>query len=311
MRPAASIRPTALGVKGVLLFVALELAFFATDYSNLFFLLLAFSSALGVLGAAWSWQNLRNVRVGSLQVELAAAGCQRPVGIRLTASAAPRFDVAVELPLAGEHVEIAHAPMLRGETSLMGQLPPQRRGRQQAEYVRLTSRFPFGLLRVSRRVPLHVEVVTYPAPAPCEGAARDGRSDGDRGTPLPGRGDSVAGLRSFRTGDAVGDVSWKATARRGDLVVKQREHERQACVEFLIDRRRPLDELEAALSRAATLTLAARRDTPTRLLSQGADWTVDPQRGGADDALRWLAAASPLPADADPPRTGARRGGAR
>ena len=62
MRPAASIRPTALGVKGVLLFVALELAFFATDYSNLFFLLLAFSSALGALGAAWSWQNLRNVR---------------------------------------------------------------------------------------------------------------------------------------------------------------------------------------------------------------------------------------------------------
>ena len=37
------IRLSALGAKGLLLLAALELAFLATNYSNLFFLLLAFA----------------------------------------------------------------------------------------------------------------------------------------------------------------------------------------------------------------------------------------------------------------------------
>lgn len=311
MRLAASIRPTALGVKGALLFVALELAFFATDYSNLFFLLLAFSAALGALGACWSWQNLRDVRVESVRLEPAAAACRRPVEVRLCAGARPRFDVAVELTLASGRAELAHAPMLLGDAALRGHLPPQPRGVQRMSAVRLTSRFPFGLLRVSRRVPTSLELVTYPAPAPCERAPTGHRGSGAGGLHRAGPGDAVASFRPFRAGDAVADVSWKATARRGDVVVREREQGQQACVELRIDRRVAAGELEATLSRAATLALAAREDAPVRLLSQGADWTVGPRRGSRAHALRWLAAAQPLREDAAPPRPAAPKGGRR
>ena len=313
MRTAASIRPTALGVKGVLLFVALELAFFATDYSNLFFLLLAFSAALGALGACWAWQNLGGLRVESLQIELAAAECRRPVTLRLAAERRVRFDVAVELRLAAGRAELAHAPMLQGEVTLQRHLPPQPRGVEQVEALHQVSRFPFGLLRVRRRVPVQAEVVTYPAPAPSDrdGTTGRGTSTHGGGAQAAGRGDAVASLRTFRTGDAVSDVSWKATARRGRAVVKEREREQQPCIELVIDRRQASDALEQALSRAATLALAARHDAPARILSQGADWTVDPERGGVEAALRWLAAAAPLPSDSGPPRPAATRGGCR
>lgn len=311
MGPAASIRPTALGVKGALLFVALELAFFATDYSNLFFLMLAFSAALGGLGAWWSWQNLRGVQVSSLQLRLAAAGSPRPVDVRLAAGAKPRFDVAVELRLADGHAEIAHAPVLHRGDALRGELAPRPRGVEQIEWVRLTSRFPFGLLRVSRRVALRAELVTYPTPSPGSGAEADGRRRADRGRPSPGRGDSIASLRPFRDGDAVADVSWRATARRGCVVVHERERDRQACVELIVDRRAPHAALEQALSRAAALTLAARRDAPVRIVSQGGDWTVGAERGRAEDALRWLAACTPLPQDAAAPTPDLRRGSSR
>ncbi len=41
MGTAVSIRPSALGTKGLLLFATMELAFLATNYSNLVFRMLA------------------------------------------------------------------------------------------------------------------------------------------------------------------------------------------------------------------------------------------------------------------------------
>jgi uncharacterized protein (DUF58 family) len=297
-----AIRPSTLGGKGLLLFCALELAFLATNYSNLFFLLLAFSAVLGVLGAAWSWTNLKDVAVDAVRVTPAAAGSERRVHVCLRARRRLRFDVAVVLPLRAGRAEVAHAHALRGAAAVEGDLAAQPRGVERLEHLLLQSRFPFGFFVVTRRVHAPLEVVTHPAPAPLEQPSRAGGASGQGdGALVAGRGAALAGLRPFRAGDAVGDVHWRATARRGEAVVKERERDGRALVQVRIDRRADAMALERALSQATTLVLAARAGAPVQLLSQGADLLVRDAAVDAEPALTWLAEAAALPADGPPP----------
>ncbi len=299
-----AIRPTALGAKGLLLFCALELAFLATNYSNLFFLLLAFSAVLGLLGAAWAWSNLADVDVDAVRAAPAAAGSEREVTVHVRARRRLRFDVAVALPLAGGRTEVAHTAALRGAAVLGGALVAQQRGVARQQHALVQSRFPFGFFVVTRRVEASFEIVTHPAPLALDDVSRAGGADvaGD-GALLSGRGAGIAGLRPFRTGDAVSDMHWRATARRGEAVVKEREREGRALVQVRLDRRAGAEALERALSQATTLVLAARSGAPVQLLSQGADFVVDAGTGDAATALTWLAAATALPDSAPaPPR---------
>ncbi|MEO8905361.1 MAG: DUF58 domain-containing protein [Polyangiaceae bacterium] len=69
--------------------------------------------------------------------------------------------------------------------------------------------------------------------------ARGGRSHqgADRGRPGPvaGDGDQLRELREHRAGDALRRVAWKATAKRGRLMVREYEREERDVVWFLLD----------------------------------------------------------------------------
>lgn len=297
---SASLRPTRLGMKGAALFATLELAFLATSYSNLFFLLLAFCAVLGAAGAWWTHRNLRGLEVVGIEAAPGPAGRARPLTVVLRGQRRTRFGVAVALPLAGGHVEVAHAGRLTTPTVLAGTLPARPRGVEAPPRVRLISEFPFGLFRARRDVPCAVEIVSWPAP---EGEDADGAAPraGDGALAIAGRGAAIAGLRGHRTGDALADVHWKATARRDALIVKEREREADPGAAIVLDRRCGGEPFEAALRRIAGRVVAVRHRRSLRVVSQEFDANVDPERGGATAVLRWLAAATPLPPEAPPP----------
>jgi uncharacterized protein (DUF58 family) len=301
MTNRVSIRPSALGSKGCLLFAALELAFLATHYSNLFFLLLAFSAVLGVFGAWWSWRNLKGLRIESIELAAAANGSQRAAQVHLAAKRRPRFDLVVELNLERGYDEVAYTPCLVNAQAIDGTIAGQPRGVRSIDHVRITSGFPFGFFIARTTLPVIAELVTYPAPVPFGESRSGGGHEGDLGALHAGRGTALAGLRAFRTGDGMSDMHWKATARRGTPVVKERERESAPAVDVVLDRRCDQAALERALSQLTTLVLAARTDTPLHVHSQGVELLVDPDRGGADDALRWLADANTLTSSAAPP----------
>ncbi|MFT4515632.1 MAG: hypothetical protein ACI89X_001074 [Planctomycetota bacterium] len=303
MANRVSIRPSALGSKGFLLFAALELAFLATNYSNLFFLLLAFSAVLGVLGAWWSWRNLRDLQVESLGLATAASGSQRATHVHLAANRRPRFDLLVELDLEGGYCEVGYAPYLVKAQSIDDAVAGQPRGVRCITHARVTSSFPFGFFVARTTLPTDAELITYPTPIPFGESRSGGDRPGDHGALHAGRGTVLAGLRAFQTGDGMSDMHWKATARRGTPIVKERERESAPAVDVVLDRRCDEATLERALAQLTTLALAARTDTPLQVHSQGIELLVDPDRGGADDALRWLAEAKTLPSNAAPPPT--------
>jgi uncharacterized protein (DUF58 family) len=296
------IRPTLLGWKAMSLLAALLLAFFATAYSNLFFLLVTTCAALGGLGAVLAAANLRGLALVACDLPLAAAGDRRTVAVRL-AAAVPRCDVHVALRLAGGDAPLGACALVADAATLTTELPPRERGVVAVHGVRLSSSWPFGLFRAHRDVVWAGELVTYPAPA---GDARRSAAGNRGSSPRGEREAGVVGLRPFRAGDSVTDVHWKATARRGAPVVKERDVAPPPTTAVVVDRRLPAPAFAAALAGATADVLEhARRGQPLHLRSQGTRLAMVAQRDAAAPLLRWLAAATPLPADAGSPTDGA------
>lgn len=296
------ILPTELGLKGLLLLTALELAFLATAYSNLFFLLILFSCVLGGLGALWGVRELRGVRVEIAEPTPGPAGHPRPLRLELHAPGRRPLDVAVELRLGRRTCEVAHVDMFDGRATIQGTLPELPRGLAVTAAVHVVTRQPFGFFSVRRRWPLALTIVTHPDPTAADLAAvRSGDAGANAGA---GRasGASFSGLRAFRDGDAPNTVHWAATARRGTPIVKEREPEAGDVRVLCIDRRLPAAAFERALAQATAAVLGVRSSgRPVRLLAQDLDLVVRSDRTSERAALHWLAAATALPGDTPAP----------
>ncbi len=291
------VRPTELGWKGLLLLGALIGAFLATAYSNTFFLMLVFCCALGVLACAWTVANVRGLRCVRVDVPVAAAGAAREVVVQLHARR-ERRDLDVALCVGRATLAAGTAAAVAGTTGVRGTLPARARGVERVDAVRVSSRFPLGLFVAHVDLPCTAEVVTPPAPALAPVRPRDEAAAGDRVGRRGVRSPSVAELRPFRSGDALGDVHWKATARRGTAVVKEREQLADRALAIALDRRCEQAALEQALAVvAAHERLARERGLTLRVDSQGARFVVGRDRAQAAALLRWLAAAGVAAAD--------------
>jgi uncharacterized protein (DUF58 family) len=297
------VRPTELGWKGLVLLGALVGAFLATAYSNTFFLMLMFCGALGVLACAWTATNVRGLDVVRVDVPFAAAGDRRVVHVQLRARR-ERRDIAIALRVGKDLVPVGAMAVVDGVTELRGELPSRARGVESVHAVRVTSRFPLGLFAAHVDLPWTAEIVTPPAPAAGAAAAAEAAAAGDHLATRGTRSASVQELRPFRSGDALGDVHWKATARRGTPVVVERERLIEHGLALVIDRRCAPEQLEHALAVAAAHEVAAReRGTLLRVASQGASFAIARDRTATQRLQRWLADARVAPDDAgDPPR---------
>lgn len=291
------IRPTALGWKGLLLLAALECAYLATAYSNLFFLLITFCIAVGALGAWWTLANLRGL--GVVRIDLAGGAAGRPRDVTcVLKTTRRRGDLQLGLVLADGVVACGRAADVDGQREITGTLSARPRGVEPVRAVRVWSHFPLGLFVARVDLPIAAELVTWPDPD-ATGAAD--RALVETGRMPIARSASVQELRPFRAGDSLGDVHWKASARRGEPVVKEREREGDRRRTFVLDRRCPPAALEPALAVLAGAVLAARHGQALRILSQGVDLVLTSDGSGASAALRWLATAAALPADAPAP----------
>ncbi|MFC0216717.1 DUF58 domain-containing protein [Paenibacillus chartarius] len=101
------------------------------------------------------------------------------------------------------------------------------RGWYRLESATMTAGDPFGLMNVSKRCPLSLQLLVYPKPLPMSEL------------PLPSHswlGDITVrrwmmedpflttGTREYRPGDSFRSVNWKATARTGELQVHKRDY---------------------------------------------------------------------------------------
>lgn len=146
---------------------------------------------------------------------------------------------------------------------------PARRGAVAKASGAVSTLFPFALFEKSAAIAGDVSLVVYPRPGeadcPVRGAGDGAPAEGDAAAGRPGP--AIRGVREHRPADPVRDMHWKASARLGRWMVKEREKESASVAELRVDLPASLPELERIVSRACAVVLRWELEgRPYRLL---------------------------------------------
>ena len=186
------------------------------------------------------------------------------------------------------------APVAPGaEATVAYRLPTRRRGHLDIGPLDLTFEDPMGLtrsvVRASRAITLtvHAELIDL---EPLQAVAgRDPTADQQKRRTLASGGDEFFALRPYVNGDELRRVHWRASARTGELVVRQDERPRTGRVTVLLDRQRlayPGDTFELAVTAAlSSLHAAWRSDDALRFATSGTSRFADIRSRGELDAI--------------------------
>ena len=165
-----------------------------------------------------------------------------------------------------------------GETNVRGysgRIP--KRGRYQFGPLRISTRFPLGLMKSTRALAAPAALVVFPklgrltpqwqrlhrqqVPVSQQSVHHRGANEGE-----------FFGLRDYRAGDSQRRIHWRTSARRGALVVRLYEQPRNEDLVLIVDLWRPkrpssaeLDQVELAVSFAATVASALCRQGASRV----------------------------------------------
>lgn len=125
------------------------------------------------------------------------------------------------------------------DASVVPELRFHRRGVFAHDQLRLMTAFPFGLVRVARRLALAGEVVVHPAVYPVtapRAAGFDVMVGGKfRGHRQTGAGDQFSGVRPHQAGDSLRQIHWASSAKGLGLMVKVFEEELSGRVAVVLD----------------------------------------------------------------------------
>lgn len=210
-------------------------------------LIVIMCALIGLLLAATIWPRvaLARVRLTASAPRDAVAG--EPVDLTITAR---RAGLGVRLrPLSPPGGWAA----VVGDGSTVVEVVPPRRGPITEAHVEVSSAAPFGLIwwRRRRTVALARPLEVAPRRAAAARYAPTGGFDGgDAATPSGIGGDRARGLRDYVPGDPMRLVHWPATARRGQVIVKELEQPERPRLVVAVDLRGEAGAAERAAERA-------------------------------------------------------------
>lgn len=195
------------------------------------------------------------------------------------------------LDRAGDHVRAVRVPRLVADASFNYELPTTRRGRMTVGPLTLHRVDPFGLARnritTGQTATVWVHPRRYPARAVVSGHSRHHHVGRTTDT-LRGSVD-LREVRPYVPGDEVRLLHWKATARTGQLMVRDYADPAQPRFTLLLDTRSdafPAEMFEEAVDLAASLIDAcALAGHHTRLVTSSG---LDIATAGGPDAARTL-----------------------
>jgi len=151
---------------------------------------------------------------------------------------------------------------------------------------------PFGMCETARPFSETGDLIVIPVvedlPAVLLGGEWTGGDD-SHPTSIPSAGEDDLGVREYHHGDPLHRVHWRATARRGELMVRREEQPRRSRALILLDARAVAHRghgryasVEWAVSAAASLAVhLTRRGYSARMITE----TGDPVVGTAADLL--------------------------
>ncbi|RMG08098.1 MAG: DUF58 domain-containing protein, partial [Planctomycetota bacterium] len=198
--------------------------------TNLLYLLAGLFCSAYALNAVVPWRALRGLHVVRQAPNEVTRGEAVTLRYQVSCKAPLPFAVRIDedpVPAARLRREaVGVAGLEAGRCVVSAQARFAHRGLVQLPGLRLVCRAPFGLLEREVRVQAPARVLVLPRRRPLregllESALRPAPAASRRWWPLaPERRDAVRALRDYAPGDDRRAVHWRASARRGDLVVR-------------------------------------------------------------------------------------------
>jgi uncharacterized protein (DUF58 family) len=222
--------------------------------------------------------NLGGLKTTAQSVKPTFAGQEVSLPVEITnQSRAQRHAIALSLPQAGGDPQRIETIPAGKSARVTVRFPAPVRGEHEIGRLCLTSLYPLGFLRASRRISTSQRYLVYPKPAGDPslpiGSARSTRN---RPWSELGEGDDFAGVRTYLPGESQRHIDWKAVARGQALMTKQ---------------------FSAETNDVLYLDFADVRKDPEARLSQLTLWVIEAERARRPYGLR-------LPATQIPPSIG-------
>jgi uncharacterized protein (DUF58 family) len=299
LRPPRRLRVTREGKAFVALTLAVGAAAMNTG-NNLLYLALSMNLSLVILSGFLSEGALRRVRGGVRRASPLFAESPGRLAVRLDGGGKKGASRSLSVTLRSAGGETIHVPFPDlppgGGSVRIAPFSPPARGWWRFGTATLSTTYPFGLFEKSLELPPVPPLLVYPFPAPPRGREEsDPGRGGERAAAARGaRGAAIAGVREHLPGDALREVHWKASARLGRLVVKERERDAPRSATIRVPLGDEEGRFERELSRACGELLACLREgRPFRLVA-GRRTVADPGDGSrGEEALSLLALLRP------------------
>jgi uncharacterized protein (DUF58 family) len=292
-------RITRLGYTYAAATVLVGAAAFISANNLLFLLLSVMLAALLVSGL------VSRLGLGGLEVDLelpphlsARVPAVGRVRVRNHKSWMPSFSLHLEGAGEGGFSERLYIPLIPGGHTVEESVPlwfPKRGQYREGSFV-FSSRFPFGFTERRVRVRIERDVIVYPSvlPEPEFELALEA-VEGQLLARSPGGGDDFHRLRPYEN-ESARHVDWKATARTGNLQVREYAARENPPVEIVFDAWCPASEsvwFERAVDCCAYFVWSLHdRGQAFRFRTQTADLEC-PGEASAYDILKFLALVEP------------------
>jgi len=251
---------------------------------------LAIAALLGgvvVSGAFLALRGLAGVEVARTVPRTASAGQPLPVTLSVTnRGRTPRGLLLITDDFCGKGSALARLVRPGQSKRFRGLRDHCRRGVYDVGDAMVETGFPFGVLRTRRRLTLPSSLIVHPMVYEVSARPRSGSG----GWRAPSSFGDVSSVRDYHVGDPLRHIHWRTVARRGQLVVREFDHERRAETTYVARVPDDPDVADAIASIATSLALSSLRDAGEVGLLTGDRVARD---RSADGVLDWGARLRP------------------
>lgn len=197
------------------------------NYSlNLGYALTFWLAGLGVIGMLATWRNLAHMKIAPGKTEPVFAGeiARFPL---LIAETKGRARYAIGLRFKNEPAVYGDVAAM-GETCMVIEQVARHRGWFKPGRVTIFTRFPLGLFHTWGYADLNQTCLVYPTPAPHNLPLPHALPwQHPQGLQSTSGDEDLSGLRSYRLGDSMRRVDWKASSREQGMFTKTFEGQGQ------------------------------------------------------------------------------------
>ena len=217
----------------------------------------ALLAGIAISGAIIGFRALRGVEIARGVPRTATAGQPLPVTLEIAnRGRAPRGLLLVSDEFCGRGTALVRF-VRPGQRKRYRDLRSEcRRGVYESGRATLESGFPFGVVRTRKRFTVASSLVVYPKTYDVTTRI----SAGGGGWRAPSAFGDISTVRDYHVGDPLRHIHWRSVARRGQLVVREFDHERRAETTFVAVVPDDPDAADAIASVATSLALGSLRD---------------------------------------------------